>query len=394
MVGLVVPALAMAFLAVRVMGWTAQRDAAKEGAQLYTASCVKCHGEGGNRIPVAPLGTLEYLEERGDPQLMDAVSRGKSSMPAFARATGGSLSAEQIEAVVLYLRSPQGPARRNSPAGGPNSRDLYVDSCASCHGLDGAKLPQARIGSEEYVNSRGESALTRIILTGQGGMPAFASSLQGDQVKGILGYLRTLGPRSKGAAEASASAPSGSSLGIPHSVEGRADSCLVCHGPKGMLPFPGDHAGRSNRSCLSCHKASSAAASAASATPRVPHELQGREECLSCHGPKGLRPVPASHDGRGKDSCMGCHQTVELRPAGGIPRTPHDLAGREDCLGCHKTGFLQTMPADHAGRSQDKCKECHKPAQTAAGKATPQIRHDIARAEDCLMCHGPKPNRG
>jgi hypothetical protein len=40
---------------------------------------------------------------------------------------------------------------------------------------------------------------------------------------------------------------------IPHSLAGR-DNCLACHGTGGIVPVPGDHAGRAVNTCLACHK--------------------------------------------------------------------------------------------------------------------------------------------
>ncbi len=43
---------------------------------------------------------------------------------------------------------------------------------------------------------------------------------------------------------------------------------------------------------------------------------------------------------------------------------PHPLEGRDDCLMCHETGVggAAKIPADHAGRPNDLCTSCHKPA--------------------------------
>ncbi|MDP2719020.1 MAG: DUF4382 domain-containing protein, partial [Dehalococcoidia bacterium] len=46
----------------------------------------------------------------------------------------------------------------------------------------------------------------------------------------------------------------GSPPGIPHTLQGR-DNCLLCHGSTGIEPFPSDHAGRTIEICQGCHKA-------------------------------------------------------------------------------------------------------------------------------------------
>ncbi len=55
------------------------------------------------------------------------------------------------------------------------------------------------------------------------------------------------------------------------------------------------------------------------------------------------------------------------------PRIPHPLAGHTDCVSCHATGAngAPQYPADHAGRTNDMCQLCHKPAAPAAPTAAP-----------------------
>ncbi len=40
----------------------------------------------------------------------------------------------------------------------------------------------------------------------------------------------------------------------------------------------------------------------------IPHPLDGRDDCLLCHGETGLKPYPADHAGRTSDTCLTCHQ--------------------------------------------------------------------------------------
>jgi mono/diheme cytochrome c family protein len=72
-----------------------------EGRGIYVASCRACHGDagGGNR---GPNITGERVEEKY-PDIEDqieVVTNGRGGMPSF----GDSLSAAEIEAVVLYTR--------------------------------------------------------------------------------------------------------------------------------------------------------------------------------------------------------------------------------------------------------------------------------------------------
>ena len=112
----------------------------------------------------------------------------------------------------------------------------------------------------------------------------------------------------------------GSAVAIPHPVAGRQD-CLLCHGADGARPYPADHEGRTRESCTACHRelaeaaptAESAGAAAtepasAPSASSIPHDVAGREDCLLCHGPNGVRPNPADHVGRTNATCVACHK--------------------------------------------------------------------------------------
>jgi hypothetical protein len=212
--------------------------------------------------------------------------------------------------------------------------------------------------------------------------------------------------------------PAGPAPAIPHSLEGRAD-CLLCHGPTGVLPFPADHAGRSTDTCTGCHTppptptpsaqpplgtpeptAAAPTAQPVGPAPAIPHSLEGRADCLVCHGPDGVRPFPADHAGRGNDSCTGCHAppepTAAATAAAGLPPAiPHSLEGRADCLVCHGPNGVRPFPADHADRGNDTCTGCHAAPPEGAAPATPAITpvsapgipHSLEGRADCLACH-------
>jgi hypothetical protein len=200
---------------------------------------------------------------------------------------------------------------------------------------------------------------------------------------------------------------------IPHPTEGRED-CLVCHGPDQVKPFPADHQDRTEASCQGCHRQGAATtpqatAATAAAIPLIPHPIEGREDCLVCHGPGQVMPFPADHEGRTKESCLGCHQpgataaptsqATAAATAAAIPLIPHPIEGREDCLVCHGPGQVKPFPADHQGRTKESCQGCHHPSATAAptsqataaatAAAIPLIPHPIEGREDCLACHDP-----
>ncbi len=69
----------------------------------------------------------------------------------------------------------------------------YVTQCARCHGGDGrgqtAKGRQTRAG--DLTKSRVSDAKgIRMITNGSGEMPAFKNSMNADQIRGVMSYIR------------------------------------------------------------------------------------------------------------------------------------------------------------------------------------------------------------
>ncbi len=44
--------------------------------------------------------------------------------------------------------------------------------------------------------------------------------------------------------------------------------------------------------------------------PAIPHPIEGRGDCTSCHGQNGVKPYPQWHAerGLGNDACARCHE--------------------------------------------------------------------------------------
>ncbi len=217
---------------------------------------------------------------------------------------------------------------------------------------------------------------------------------------------------------------SGQPRPVPHPIGERTD-CLLCHALNATVrPFPENHAAFDRSLCTQCHQSASSDASGqpneptATTPPLIPHSLEGRrDQCLTCHGETGFKPYPTNHKGRATDTCLACHKTaadsgvtptataapepaatvtvtptesattvtvtptesaatvtvtpteptttVTVTPtqsAGGPPPIPHALEGREgQCLVCHAIGSVKPFPENHAGRTAESCTACHKP---------------------------------
>ncbi len=77
------------------------------GTQLFATNCSSCHGKGavGGSAPV--LNSQEFLKSTTDTQIANLVAGGVpgTEMPAWSLAFAGTLTDEQIQQIVVYLRS-------------------------------------------------------------------------------------------------------------------------------------------------------------------------------------------------------------------------------------------------------------------------------------------------
>jgi hypothetical protein len=91
-------------------------------------------------------------------------------------------------------------------------------------------------------------------------------------------------------------------------VEKPEYKCANCH----QAQAPANHF---TAACDSCHTPegwTQSAAGVVARSPKIPHPLQGRDQCLTCHDPAGqVKPAPADHVGRTNAQCGLCH-----KPAG------------------------------------------------------------------------------
>jgi cytochrome c553 len=192
-----------------------------------------------------------------------------------------------------------------------------------------------------------------------------------------LGELEMPSPPVGVAADRSVGAVASVPAPIPHSLERRED-CFACHaiGAVDAPPVPAGHE-QDTTLCTTCHAVWLAPAIAASAPPAIPHEVEGREDCLVCHklGTADAPRIPDNHDSLTGNICQTCHTqmaeitgtSAEEAPVAEIPPIPHGLEGFSACTQCHEEGGqgIPRFPDDHQGRADDLCSACHKPAVEA-----------------------------
>ncbi len=172
---------------------------AAHGATLYETSCAQCHGiEGGGAIGPA-IGSEQFLFDVSDDQIRQLIKVGVpgSRMAAYGLDYGGALTDEQIEAIVVYLRTLEEneldvPEWRFPLAQeGLSGNELFNLACATCHGLDlsGAEGIPA-LGARSDASEETDARLIARIREGKDAMPSFAGSLTDAQMQLIVDYLR------------------------------------------------------------------------------------------------------------------------------------------------------------------------------------------------------------
>jgi cytochrome c553 len=75
---------------------------------------------------------------------------------------------------------------------------LFKAKCAACHGADGkgdtsmGKAMKLRDLGSDDVQKQTDAELTEITANGKGKMPAYEGKLTDDQIKQLVGYIRSL----------------------------------------------------------------------------------------------------------------------------------------------------------------------------------------------------------
>jgi cytochrome c oxidase cbb3-type subunit 3 len=123
---------------------------------LYANNCSGCHGADGNGGVAIGLGDPVYLAIADDAAIRRVTSGGVpgTSMPAFARSSGGMLTDNQIDVIIRgirtrwakpdVLRDVRAPSYSAEATGdAKRGADVFVTYCSSCHGADGRGSKQA-----------------------------------------------------------------------------------------------------------------------------------------------------------------------------------------------------------------------------------------------------------
>lgn len=192
-----------------------------EGERLYRQHCASCHGARGMgdgpagrglHPPPPALGSAEAMGDVAPALMFRIVSVGiaGTQMAGF----GEQLSADQRWSIVSWLTRLRGPGAGGRAVG----EGLWVQRCASCHGVGGgsngpmsaslSRLPR-ELSSFAWQAERSDAQIAAAVRGGIDGtaMPA-ARDLDEREISGLVAWVRTLSLQdAPGAAVAGAADP-------------------------------------------------------------------------------------------------------------------------------------------------------------------------------------------
>jgi cytochrome c oxidase cbb3-type subunit III len=146
---------------------------------LYAQNCAGCHGINGQFGGALPLNNPAYLAIVDDGSVRGAITNGiaDTSMPAFAIASGGMLTDDQITAIVNGIRSQWGrnaeaatgmpPYLAEGAGDAASGGKLFGTYCASCHGDGGTGGKAGAVADASFLALYNDQSLRTLIIAGR-----------------------------------------------------------------------------------------------------------------------------------------------------------------------------------------------------------------------------------
>lgn len=186
---------------------------------LYQQNCSACHGANGWNGPSYPLANPVYQAVVDEQVLQQVTANGEpgTMMPAFAKSAGGSLTDQQITAVVKGMRAAwykpdalQGahapPYRSDKKPDLANGARAYGSYCAGCHGAPGQEN-NSKAGSivqPDFLSLVSDQQLRTTIVAGRPdiGQPDWRNDQPGhpmsdQEIADVVGWLASKRPGAK-----------------------------------------------------------------------------------------------------------------------------------------------------------------------------------------------------
>jgi cytochrome c oxidase cbb3-type subunit 3 len=191
-------------------------DSVTDFATLYRENCSACHGAQGMNGPSYPLANPEYQALVDEQVLHQVVANGEPGtlMPAFSISAGGSLTDQQVDALVQGMRAAWYKAGTLAGANPPpyhaaatpdipRGAQVYATYCASCHGVAGqqGKSKAGSITGPAFLSLISDQVLRTVVIAGRPdiGQPDWRNVMPGhpmsdQQVTDVVGWLSSQRP--------------------------------------------------------------------------------------------------------------------------------------------------------------------------------------------------------
>jgi cytochrome c oxidase cbb3-type subunit 3/ubiquinol-cytochrome c reductase cytochrome c subunit len=178
--------------------------AAADGGRIYARLCATCHGptRDGYKSDNAPsLRTTTFLASASEQFLREAITRGRvgTAMPAYGRALGGPLAADEVDALVTFLRAGAPPVILPGPVVGDVARGsaIYQTACVRCHGTVTQRSSAVHLANPILLETASDGFLRYAVAEGRAptSMVAWKQTLGPQQIDDVVAYLRSLAIR-------------------------------------------------------------------------------------------------------------------------------------------------------------------------------------------------------
>jgi cytochrome c oxidase cbb3-type subunit III len=192
---------------------------------LYSQNCSGCHGDRGMNGSAYPLANPVYQSLVDEEGLRKVVANGLPGtlMPAFAINAGGTLTDQQVDALVKGMRSAWNKAgtvdsasapsyKADKPANAEHGQQVYTTYCAACHG-EATPSPKTTVGESKagsivdpaFLALVSDQALRTVVIAGRPdiGQPDWRNDVAGhpmsdQEVTDVVGWLSSMRPKQGG----------------------------------------------------------------------------------------------------------------------------------------------------------------------------------------------------
>jgi mono/diheme cytochrome c family protein len=164
-------------------------------------------GEGGENpaLPgdiIAPISTAEYLKTRDDLTLRSIIAQGQPNfgMSPFGSLFGGPLDDDQIDSLVVYLRSWEDdppvdlPPEVTIDTVDLSGFDIYTEICSQCHGLTGGGGVGPSLRAELFRTTNSGQQIFDTINLGHEAtdMISWGAILSSEQIQQLVNFIEQL----------------------------------------------------------------------------------------------------------------------------------------------------------------------------------------------------------